>query len=229
MLECEIVGRDLRTGEPVPLEQPEWVVTSSSSCPCRNLFKVERHLRPAFEQTETALPAAICLFGHAIKKQTLMEWRIAGSPLHGKWLQSGDVSVMSEGTPVWANHFGRTDITFVSFSTDLFTTAAGDSIPRGHVELHKGTPAALVTYETASEKITLLVTSSKSAVVAGGDEVRFGTLGFHYRTASVIAWSNHGLLYALFGVVHRQATAESKVGILFSRLDGNALGLRKQF
>jgi len=74
-----------------------------------------------------------------------------------------------------------------------------------------------------------LVTSSKSAVVAGGDEVRFGTLGFHYRTASVIAWSNHGLLYALFGVVHRQATAESKVGILFSRLDGNALGLRKQF
>ena len=82
-----------------------------------------------------------------------MEWRIAGSPLHGKLLQSGDVSVMSEGTPVWANHFGRTDITFVSFSTDLFTTAAGDSIPRGHVELHKGTPAALVTYETASEKI----------------------------------------------------------------------------
>ena len=153
MLECEIVGRDLRTGEPVPLEQPEWVVTSSSSCPWRNLFKVERHLRPAFEQTETALPAAICLFGHAIKEHGLMEWRIAGSPLHGKLLQSGDVSVMSEGTPVWANHFGRTDITFVSFSTDLFTTAAGDSIPRGHVELHKGTPAALVTYETASEKI----------------------------------------------------------------------------
>lgn len=100
MPECEIVGRDLITGEPVPLGQPEWVVASSSSSPWRNLFKVERHFRPAFEQTEVALPATICLFGDAIKNQGLMEWRIAGSPLHGKLLQSGDVSVVSEGSPV---------------------------------------------------------------------------------------------------------------------------------
>ncbi len=68
MLKCEIVGRDLRTGEPVPLGQPEWVITSSSNSPWRDLFKVERHLRPAFEQTEVALPAAICLFSDALKE-----------------------------------------------------------------------------------------------------------------------------------------------------------------
>ena len=135
MPECEIFGRDLTTGQPVRLGKPQWVITSSSSSPWRNSFKVERHLRPAFEQTEVAMPATICLFGDAIEEQALMEWRLAGSPLRGKLLQPGDVSVVSEGAPVWANHLGRTDITFVSFSPGLLATAAGDCMPRGHVEL----------------------------------------------------------------------------------------------
>jgi len=65
---------------------------------------------------------------------------------------------------------------------------------------YRGDPAALVIYEKESQTISLLVASSKSAVVAGGDEVRFGTLTFHYRTddgLKVITWSNHGLSYAL--------------------------------
>jgi hypothetical protein len=65
---------------------------------------------------------------------------------------------------------------------------------------YKGSPAALVTYETQNNKISLLVDSSQSAVVAGGDEVRFGKLTFHYHNDSgfrVITWSNHGLSYAL--------------------------------
>src|SRR5262249_22248706 len=60
---------------------------------------------------------------------------------------------------------------------------------------YKGSPAALVTYETQNDKISLLVDSSRSAVVAGGDEVRFGDLTFHYHNDSgfrVITWSNHG-------------------------------------
>jgi hypothetical protein len=87
MSESEIFGRDLRTGEPVPLGKPEWVVTSSLSSPWRNLFKVERHLRPAFEREEVATPASICFFGDAIQEQVLMEWRIPGSPLRGKLLR----------------------------------------------------------------------------------------------------------------------------------------------
>jgi anti-sigma factor (TIGR02949 family) len=60
--------------------------------------------------------------------------------------------------------------------------------------------AALVTYETQNEKISLLVASSRQAVVAGGDEVQFGDLIFHYLREGpfkVITWSNHGLSYAL--------------------------------
>jgi anti-sigma factor RsiW len=73
---------------------------------------------------------------------------------------------------------------------------------------YRGNPAALVTYEKESEKISLLVASSKFAVVAGGDEVRSGDLTFHYRTNDgfkVITWSNHGLSYALVSNVSGSA------------------------
>jgi hypothetical protein len=68
----------------------------------------------------------------------------------------------------------------------------------------RGSAAALVTYQKPDEKISLLVEPSKSAVVSGGDEVRFGALSFHYRTDEhfrVITWSNHGLSYALVSSV----------------------------
>ena len=65
---------------------------------------------------------------------------------------------------------------------------------------YKGNPAALVAYETPTEKISLLVASSKSVAVAGGVELRSGGLAFHYRSGAnfeVITWTNHGLAYAL--------------------------------
>jgi mycothiol system anti-sigma-R factor len=69
---------------------------------------------------------------------------------------------------------------------------------------YKGSPAALVTYESKAGKISLLVAGANSAVVAGGDEIPFGKLTFHYRTEGgyrVITWSNHGLAYALVSSV----------------------------
>jgi len=65
---------------------------------------------------------------------------------------------------------------------------------------YKGNTAALVAYETPTEKISLLVVSSKSVAVAGGEELRSGGLTFHYRSGAnfeVITWTNHGLAYAL--------------------------------
>ena len=79
---------------------------------------------------------------------------------------------------------------------------------------YKGGPAALVTYATQNDKITLLVDSSKSAVIAGGDEIRFGKLTFHYYNDSgfrVITWSNHGLSYALVSSVAGPARASCLV------------------
>jgi len=79
---------------------------------------------------------------------------------------------------------------------------------------YRGSPAALVTYETQKDKISLLVDSSRSAVVAGGDEVRSGKLTFHYFNNSgfrVITWTNHGLAYALVSSVSGPAGASCLV------------------
>ena len=79
---------------------------------------------------------------------------------------------------------------------------------------YKGGPAALVTYATQNDKISLLVDSSKSAVIAGGDEIQFGKLTFHYYNDSgfrVITWSNHGLSYALVSSVSGPARASCLV------------------
>ena len=73
---------------------------------------------------------------------------------------------------------------------------------------YRGNSAALVIYEREGQTISLLVASSKSAVVAGGDEVRFGDLIFHSRTENgfkVITWTDHGLSYALVSNVSGSA------------------------
>jgi anti-sigma factor RsiW len=65
-------------------------------------------------------------------------------------------------------------------------------------------PAALVTYQKQNEKISLLIASADSAVVAGGEEVRSGKLTFHYHMDegfNVVTWTNHDLSYALVSSV----------------------------
>jgi mycothiol system anti-sigma-R factor len=68
--------------------------------------------------------------------------------------------------------------------------------------------AAMVVYKAPTETISLMVASSKSAVVAGGDEIHYGALTFHYRNKDrfkVITWSNHDLSYALVSSVASSA------------------------
>jgi hypothetical protein len=74
--------------------------------------------------------------------------------------------------------------------------------------IYEQTPAALVTYEAESEKVSLLVASSTAAVVAGGGQVHSGRLTFHYyRVANfrVITWDSHGLSYALVSSLSESA------------------------
>jgi anti-sigma factor RsiW len=64
----------------------------------------------------------------------------------------------------------------------------------------KDTYAALTTYATEKQKISLLVVSDSSARAEGGEEVQSGRLTFHDHNVDgfkVITWSNHGLTYAL--------------------------------
>jgi mycothiol system anti-sigma-R factor len=82
-------------------------------------------------------------------------------------------------------------------------TLKGEPVYRltgGRLVNYQGNSIALVTYETASEKISLLVASSTTAVAAGGEQVRSGGLTFHHHrdgSFNVISWTNRGLTYAL--------------------------------
>jgi hypothetical protein len=70
----------------------------------------------------------------------------------------------------------------------------------GRLVNYKNGYAALIAYQVKRQKISLLVSSSKSAVAAGGEEVLSGGITFHYRkqaSFNVITWSNLGLTYAL--------------------------------
>jgi mycothiol system anti-sigma-R factor len=70
----------------------------------------------------------------------------------------------------------------------------------GRLVSYKGGYAALVAYQMQQKKISLLVSSSRSAVAAGGEEVPSGGIVFHYSkqaSFNVITWSTHGLTYAL--------------------------------
>jgi anti-sigma factor RsiW len=79
----------------------------------------------------------------------------------------------------------------------------------GRVVSYKGSRAALVTYSSGrKEPISLLITSSTVAPVAGGEEVRDGPLTFHYHSSQgykVITWSNRTLAYALVSDVSSSA------------------------
>jgi anti-sigma factor RsiW len=73
---------------------------------------------------------------------------------------------------------------------------------------YRGILAAMVVYEAPSGTISLLVESSKAAVVAGGDESHYGALMFHYRNEGrfkVITWSAHNLSYALVSSIASSA------------------------
>jgi mycothiol system anti-sigma-R factor len=70
----------------------------------------------------------------------------------------------------------------------------------GRLVNYRGGYAALVAYQMQQQKISLLVSSSRSAVAAGGEEVPSSGIIFHYSKQAdfnVVTWSNHGLTYAL--------------------------------
>ena len=70
----------------------------------------------------------------------------------------------------------------------------------GRLINYNGGYAALIAYQMQRQKISLLVSSTSSAVAAGGEEILSSGIVFHYRKQAgfdVITWSNHGLTYAL--------------------------------
>jgi anti-sigma factor RsiW len=65
---------------------------------------------------------------------------------------------------------------------------------------YKGSNAASIIYKAHGEMVSLLVASSNTAAVAGGDQVRSGKLTFHYShngSNRIVTWSTRGVSYAL--------------------------------
>jgi anti-sigma factor RsiW len=65
---------------------------------------------------------------------------------------------------------------------------------------YKGSHAASITWKARGEMVSLLMASSKSAVVGGGDQVRSGRLTFYYGRDDghrVVTWTSRGVSYAL--------------------------------
>ena len=78
----------------------------------------------------------------------------------------------------------------------------------GRVVSFRGGHAAMVTYHSQREEISLLVASSKSAPAAGGDALRSNGLVFYFTSKggfNVVTWTNHGLTYALVSSLHGSA------------------------
>ena len=78
----------------------------------------------------------------------------------------------------------------------------------GRVVSFRGGHAALVTYHSQKEEISLLVASSKSAPAAGGDALRSNGLVFYFTSKggfNVVTWTNHDLTYALVSSLHGSA------------------------
>jgi len=156
-----------------------------------------------------ALAIALCLIfvPNVVRQVEAAGYVDAAVATHRQFLAGSLLPVLQSNSPQAVTQWFAGKVPFD------FRLPAAESIPGNKpayqltgatLVSYKGAPAALVMYEAPTEKISLLVASTRSAVVAGGDEVAFGKLRFHFRTESgfrVITWANHGLSYALVSSV----------------------------
>src|SRR5260370_14486548 len=138
----------------------------------------------------------------AVKRVRAMDYVEAATQIHRSYLDGALPLQCRSHSPevVTAWFAGKTPFHFQLPFQSVPNGQAVYWLAGARLVAYKGSPAALIAYETPTEKITLLVASSKSAVVAGGEEVRSCSLTFHYRSCAnseVITWTNHGLAYAL--------------------------------
>src|SRR6266404_3308310 len=164
--------------------------------------------RPAFRWKPLAAMTLVLVLGlvlvpDAVQRVRASEYVEAATQIHRSYLEGALPLQCRSRSPeaITAWLAGKTPFHFrLPASQSVPNSKPIYSLTGSRLLNHKGSPAALVAYETTTEKISLLISSSRSAVVAGGEEVRSGDLTFHYRggaDSQVITWTNHGLTYAL--------------------------------
>jgi anti-sigma factor RsiW len=167
------------------------------------------------------LPAAICLalIPHVTREVRAADYVESAVSAHRSYLH-GDLPLeIRSDSPndVTAWLAGRLSFPFQlpNSQTDSAGRPVFYRLAGARLVNYKGGQAALIAYVDAQNgKISLLVDSSQAAVVAGGEQVRFQNLIFHYRSESgfkVITWNNHGLSYALISAISGSAQTSCMV------------------
>jgi anti-sigma factor RsiW len=164
--------------------------------------------QPAFRWKPLALMIAVTVLGlvfipDAVQRVLATEYVEAATRIHRSYLSGVEPLQCRARSPdeITAWLAGKTPFHFqLPTSQSVPNRKAVYWLTGASLVSYKGSPAALVGYETPTEKISLVIASSRSAVVAGGQQVCSGGLSFHYRSDAnfqVITWTNHGLAYAL--------------------------------
>jgi anti-sigma factor RsiW len=187
-------------------ERPDLVHNSLKESIERSLSRL-RPLVPRFALLGTAVVAiAACLIiaPNVFREVRAASYVTAAVSTHNSYLTGSLPLEIRSGSPAVVTTWLSERLTFPFRLPDSRLNTGSSPSYRligARIVSYKGEHAALVAYqEVHKDAISLLVADSRSAVVAGGDEVRAGDLVFHYRNESgfrVITWSTHGLSYAL--------------------------------
>jgi anti-sigma factor RsiW len=152
-----------------------------------------------------ALILAVCalLFPQLLRRSNAARYVEAAVAAHRSFLDGKLPLEVQSGSPATVTAWFAGKVPFAFRLPDSGGAAAQEPAYKligGRLVNYQGGYAALVAYQAKQQKISLLVTSSHEAVAAGGEEVDSGGIAFHYSkhgAFNTIAWSNHGLTYAL--------------------------------
>jgi mycothiol system anti-sigma-R factor len=161
------------------------------------------HQWGALVATILLVAAGLLLLPGIMQRSRANSYIEAAVAAHRSFLNGGLPLEVQSGSPsvVTAWFAGKVPFTFrLPSSAKESEHQQAYQLAGGRLVNYKGGYAALVAYQMQQQKISLLVSSSRSAVAAGGEEVPSGGIIFHNSKQAdfnVITWSNHGLTYAL--------------------------------
>ncbi len=163
---------------------------------------VRRHCE-ALAAVALILAVSALLFPQLLRRSNAARYVEAAVAAHRSFLEGKLPLEVQSGSPATVTTWFAGKVPFTFRLPDSGGAAAQEPAYKligGRLVNYQGGYAALVAYQAKQQKISLLVTSSHAAVAAGGEEVDSGGIAFHYSKQGIfntIAWSNHGLTYAL--------------------------------
>jgi anti-sigma factor RsiW len=168
----------------------------------KSIFARPRHWE-ALAALALILAVSALLFPQVQRRSNAARYVEGAVAAHRSFLEGKLPLEVQSDSPATVTAWFAGKVPFVFRLPDSRGTAVQEPIYKlvgGRLVNYRGGYAALVAYQAKQEKISLLVTSTQAAPAAGGEEVDSGGIAFHYSKQAnfnVIAWSNHGLTYAL--------------------------------